>query len=152
MHLRRISQHASPSVLLLALACFAGFAVAATQAGSPTAAIRVVQPIDEAKLVVLAGSTHPLALAKYDQGAIADDVRLEHVFIQLQRSPAQEETLEKLDGGTAEPALRHVSSVAHGRRAWQEFRPRPAGYRHLGPMAWLARCASQRSVQKRVDH
>ena len=96
MHLRRISQHASPSVLLLALGCFAGFAVAAAQAGSPTAAIRVVQPIDEGKLVVLAGSTHPLALAEYDKGAIADDLRLEHVFIQLQRSPAQEKTLENL--------------------------------------------------------
>jgi subtilase family serine protease len=93
-------QHAPVSGLLMTLALtgLPGLAVAGGQAGSPVAPARVVQPIDEAKLVPLAGSTHPLALPQYDRGAVEDNLRLEHVLIQLRRSPEQEQALENLIG------------------------------------------------------
>ena len=97
MALRRYSQHAPVLCLLtiLALGGFARFALAANQAGSPTAASRIVQAIDEAKLVQLVGQTHPLALPKYDLGAVPDSLPMEHMFLQLRRSPEQEATLER---------------------------------------------------------
>ena len=97
MALRRYSPHAPVLWLLaiVALGGFARFALAANQAGSPTAASRIVQVIDEAKLVQLVGQTHPLALPKYDLGAVPDSFPMEHMFLQLRRSPEQEETLER---------------------------------------------------------
>jgi subtilase family serine protease len=83
-------------MVVLAVGSFSSLAGGATQAGSPTAPARLVQPINEADLVPLAGNTHPLAVAKYDQGAVADSLPLEHVFVQLQRSRAQEKALEDL--------------------------------------------------------
>jgi subtilase family serine protease len=97
MPLRRYSQHTPVRWLLtiLALGSFTGFALAANQAGSPTAASRIVEAIDEAKLIQLVGQTHPLALPKYDLGAVPDSFPMEHMFLQLRRSPEQEETLER---------------------------------------------------------
>jgi pseudomonalisin len=89
-------QHAPVSGLLMTFALASLPGLAGAQAGSASAPPRVMQPVNEAKLVALAGSTHPLAIAKYDQGAVADSLRLEHVFVQLQRSPEQERALESL--------------------------------------------------------
>jgi len=97
MSLRRHSQHA-PVLWLLTILTFGGFArfaLAANQAGSPTAASRIVEAIDEAKLVQLVGQTHRLALPKYDLGAVPDSLPMEHMFLQLRRSPELEETLER---------------------------------------------------------
>jgi subtilase family serine protease len=81
---------------VLALGGFTGFAVAADQADSAGAVSRIVQPVDEGKLVQLVGSTHPLAVPKYDQGAVADTFPMEHMFLQLRRSPQQEAALERV--------------------------------------------------------
>ncbi len=62
-----------------------------------------MQPIDEAKLVPLTGNTHPLALPQYDQGAVPDSFPMEHIFLQLRRSPAQEQALENLIGDLQNP-------------------------------------------------
>jgi subtilase family serine protease len=96
MALRRNFQSAPLFGLLtiLAVGAFTSSARAANQAGSPTAAARIVDAIEEAKLVPLAGQTHPLAAPKYDQGAVSDSFPLEHMFLQLRRSPEQERALE----------------------------------------------------------
>jgi subtilase family serine protease len=97
MALRRYSKHAPVLWLLtiLALGGFAGYARAANSAGSPTAASRIMETIDETKLVRLVGQTHPLALPRFDQGAVPDSFSMQHMFLQLRRSPEQEETLER---------------------------------------------------------
>ncbi len=94
MSMRPNSRH----VLLIGLALGAStcFAFAAGQTGSAIASPRILQPIDSSNLVELAGSTHPLALPQYDQGAVPDTLPLEHIFVQLRRSAAQEQALEKL--------------------------------------------------------
>lgn len=96
MALRSSSPHAPILGLLtiLALCGFSGSALAANQAGSPTAAPRIVDAVDETKLVTLAGQTHPLAAPKYDRGAVEDSYPMEHMFLQLRRSPKQEDTLK----------------------------------------------------------
>ncbi len=96
MRLRRKLQHVSFFCLLtmLTLGGITGSARAATGPGSPTAAARIVAPIEEGNLVRLAGQTHPFAVPKYDQGAVSDSLPLEHMFLQLRRSPEQERALE----------------------------------------------------------
>ena len=57
---------------------------------------RIVQAIDESRLVTLTGNTHPLARAEYDQGVAPQDLPMERVLLLLRRSPEQEASLEQL--------------------------------------------------------
>ena len=80
---------------ILVLVGLSNSAFAADRAGSPTAAPRIVDVIDEANLVQLAGHTHPLADPKYDAGAVEDGFPMPHMFLQLRRGAEQEEALER---------------------------------------------------------
>jgi len=97
MALRRLPPNALLLGLMtiLALGGYSGSALAANRAGSPTAAPRIVDAVDETKLVTLAGHTHPLAAPKYDRGPVADSLPMEHMYLQLKRSPEQETALEQ---------------------------------------------------------
>ena len=55
----------------------------------------ITQNVDEGKLVVLGGNTRPEAKASNDRGAVADDLAMEHMLLQLKRSPEQEAALQK---------------------------------------------------------
>jgi subtilase family serine protease len=66
------------------------------QVASPDTGAAVMGPIDESKLVALAGNTHPLAIPKYDQGAVPDSFPMEHMYLSLRRNPEQQAALEKL--------------------------------------------------------
>ena len=96
MPLGRFLKHA-PLLGLLAILPLSGFsslALAATQAGSPTVAPRIVDAVDETKMVTLTGSTHRLALPQYDRGAVEDSMPMEHMLLQLRRSAEQETALQ----------------------------------------------------------
>jgi subtilase family serine protease len=56
----------------------------------------ITQPVDPTHLTRLAGNTHPLALAKYDQGAAPSSLVMNHLFLVLKRSPSQESALDTL--------------------------------------------------------
>jgi subtilase family serine protease len=56
---------------------------------------RITQSIDEGNLVRLFGNTRREAKAENDRGAVADDFRLEHMLLQLRRSPEQEQSLQQ---------------------------------------------------------
>ena len=70
---------------------------------SPVVPSRVVQPIDDTRLVRLTGNTHPMARAEYDKGPVDPQMPLERIQLVLQRSPAQEAALEKLIAEQYEP-------------------------------------------------
>ena len=53
----------------------------------------ITQAVDEGNLVRLAGNTRREAKAENDRGAVADDFRIEHMLLQLRRSPEQEQLL-----------------------------------------------------------
>lgn len=55
---------------------------------------RIGDSIDETKLVRLTGSTHRLVQPQFDRGAVDDSFPMEHMYLQLQRSPEQEESLQ----------------------------------------------------------
>jgi subtilase family serine protease len=56
----------------------------------------ISQPLDESKLTVLRGNTHPLARAEFDRGAAPADLPMNHMQLLLRRSPEQEAALERL--------------------------------------------------------
>jgi subtilase family serine protease len=56
----------------------------------------ITQPVEETKLTVLRGNTHPLARAEFDKGAAPADLPINHMRLVLKRSPEQESALEKL--------------------------------------------------------
>ncbi len=54
----------------------------------------VTAPVDESALATLGGNTPPAAIRlEYDKGAVADDMRLEHVLLLLKRDPDTEARL-----------------------------------------------------------
>src|SRR5579863_4440249 len=66
-------------------------------AGQSTVAPSLItQPIDESKLVVLRGNTHPLARAKYDQGPAPASLAMDRMMLVLKTTSAQGAALETL--------------------------------------------------------
>lgn len=56
---------------------------------------RITQSIDETNRVRLEGNTRPEANFANDRGAVASDLAMEHMLLQLKRSPEQEEALQQ---------------------------------------------------------
>jgi hypothetical protein len=88
---------------------------------------QIVSAVNESDLVQLSGSTHPLALPKYDQGLVADGLRMEHMFVVLRRSPEQEQSLQQLAA-----ALQNPHSASYHK--WLVRITRPSG--QSGSQEW----------------
>src|SRR5207248_8406063 len=56
---------------------------------------RIVQSIDEANRVALKGNTRPEAILANDRGPVPNDFAMEHMLLQLKRSPEQEQALQQ---------------------------------------------------------
>ncbi len=56
----------------------------------------IVRSVDERDLVTLAGNTRPEAAAANDRGAVSDALKLEHIYLQMNRSPAREKAAAEL--------------------------------------------------------
>ncbi len=87
-HFRRASRLAICALIILT--CVR----AAFGAGSQTPPL-ISAAIDENALVTLAGNTRPEATLANDRGAVADDLPMEHMLLQLRRSSEQEQAFEK---------------------------------------------------------
>jgi Pro-kumamolisin, activation domain/Bacterial Ig-like domain (group 3) len=78
------------------LSTFAFISPALTFAQQSLVQPLIVEPLDEAKLTVLKGNTHPLAQLRYDQGAAPASLPMNRMLLVLKRSAAQETVLRKL--------------------------------------------------------
>lgn len=87
-------------IILLTLICGASNCVAAApavaQASGGISPSLITTPVNEAHLVKLSTGTHPLLSFATDQGPVADSLQLDHVLLQLRRSPAQQAALDAL--------------------------------------------------------
>jgi subtilase family serine protease len=81
-------QRAGFVISLAGAACLYG-----APAGGPMAVIR--DTVDETKLATLEGNTRPEATAANDRGLVSDEFRLDHMLLQLQRSPEREAALKQ---------------------------------------------------------
>jgi subtilase family serine protease len=86
---------------LVAIQCaflFALLSIPALQASAQNAGVqpRITQAVDESKLTLLKGNTHPLARAEFDRGPAPAGLPMERMLLVLKRSPAQETALAGL--------------------------------------------------------
>src|SRR3984957_3916082 len=56
----------------------------------------IVSTVNEAKLTVLAGNTRPEANVANDQGAVEGSMPMQHMLLQLKRTPEREAALTQL--------------------------------------------------------
>jgi subtilase family serine protease len=82
------------SLVVLAALVFARSVSAQVESGRH-ARPRITQSIDEMDRVALEGNTHPEARPANDRGAVANDFAMDHVLLQLKRSPEQEQALQQ---------------------------------------------------------
>src|SRR5580658_4974209 len=68
--------------------------VAQTAGTAPPARVLITQSVDSARLYTLAGNTRPEANAQNDRGKVPDTLAMQHMLLQLQRSPERELALE----------------------------------------------------------
>ena len=77
----------------IVVAAIAGYQQNAGAVSQPRALI--TETISETELVTLAGNTRPEATVANDRGPLADSFPMEHLWLQLRRSPEQEQALDK---------------------------------------------------------
>ncbi len=85
------------SALVLAFVCmtFGTNAQAQSEKTSTGPRVLITQRIDESKLVTLAGNTRPDVMTGRDNGRVYDGMALDHMLLQLRRSPEQETAAAK---------------------------------------------------------
>jgi subtilase family serine protease len=57
---------------------------------------RITQAVDNTRLTMLRGNTHPLAQSRFDQGAAPDSLLMDHMQLVLKHSAQQETALQQL--------------------------------------------------------
>jgi subtilase family serine protease len=72
--------------------------VVQTAGAAPQARVLITRPIDTSRLHTLAGNTRAEANAQNDRGKVADSFVMDHMLLQLQRSPEREQDLESFIG------------------------------------------------------
>ena len=92
--------HRSLSVCVLASVLFCSAAVMAQRFAPAT---RIVDRVDEGRLVALKGNTHPAANAKNDVGRVSPDMPMTDLIMVLSRSPEQQAAFEKFVAGQYDP-------------------------------------------------
>lgn len=80
-------------MLFLALLPFLAARVSGQTSGVPS---RISAVVDNTKLAVLRGNTHPMARAEFDRGPAPASLPMEHMMLVLKRSAQQETALETL--------------------------------------------------------
>ena len=68
-----------------------------------TPLVRVTTPVENDALVTLKGNTHPMAQARYDQGAASTSLATGKLQLLLRRSPAQQVALREYLGSLQDP-------------------------------------------------
>jgi subtilase family serine protease len=81
------------AIVFLALLPFLADRVSGQTSGVPS---RISAVVDNTKLTVLRGNTHPLARAEFDRGPAPASLPMEHMMLVLTRSAQQETALETL--------------------------------------------------------
>jgi subtilase family serine protease len=84
------------SVTVLSIVAGLLFLSAGASAQTSNVPPRITEVVNESKLTVLHGNTHPLAQPQFDRGPAPSDLPMERMQLVLKRSPEQEAALAKL--------------------------------------------------------
>ncbi len=96
LHSRALPLLALLFATALTLSAFAQKASVQPTSTAASVPDRIIQPINEAQLITLPRNTRPEANSRNDRGPVSDGFDIEHIFLLLQRSPEQEQELDKL--------------------------------------------------------
>jgi hypothetical protein len=94
-----------------------------TLAQSSETPSRITAAVNDEKLVVLRGNTHPLAKAKYDRGAAPDSLPMERMLLVLSRSQEQNAALDKLLAEQQDPQSPHYHQWLTTEQFAEQFGP-----------------------------
>ncbi len=72
-------------------------------AGAASAPAQITEPINDNDVIPVPGNVPPEATAANYRGRVADDFPLDHLLLQLRRSPQRERELEQLLGELEDP-------------------------------------------------
>ena len=95
--------HMKTNKVLLAFALLSLVVLRASSQATYSAP-RINAAVDDSKLTVLRGNTHPLAQAKYDRGPAPANLPMQHMLLVLQRSPAQQAALDAFMSEQLDPS------------------------------------------------
>ena len=128
-------------IFLLAVIFAAGFLcfpVAAQQsasAGLPAPHPLITQALDESRVKVLKGNTHPLARREFDLGTAPATLPMERMLLVLKRSPEQESSLRKLLDDQQDKQSPHYHKWLTPEQFGARFGPSDADMQTI--MSWL---------------
>lgn len=91
------------ALLLTSTCCFGAAAPAVNQAVAPISSARAVEPVNETATVQLSGAVHPGVNVAVDEGTLPDSFALNHVMLQLRRSPEQQQALDTIQAQLHDP-------------------------------------------------
>ncbi len=94
--LSRLWNLQSPSAKEMLMVALLGCTAIGSAQEVRSGAARLTDPVDETRLLTLPGDTHPLAVPKNDLGPASDEMLLQHMYLQLQRSPESEKAVTSL--------------------------------------------------------
>ena len=84
--------------------------------------------VDENKLVALTGNTRPEANAENDLGAVADSLNMDHMMLQLRRSPEQEQAAAQFAADLHNPKSpsfhKWITASEYGKNLYTNIRSR----------------------------
>jgi subtilase family serine protease len=100
--------------------------IAQASAEIPQPPSRVVEAIDETRLVTLRGNTHPLAEARFDKGLVDPGKLLERIVLVLKRSPEQEAALAAFNERQYDPKSPDFHHWLHAEEFGQLYGPSDA--------------------------
>jgi subtilase family serine protease len=87
----------SGSLPIRSLSLFAVFIITSTSGWAQAKLTKslIAGPVDESRLTILKGNTHPLARPEFDSGAAPPSLPMERMLLVLKRNPEQEAALEQ---------------------------------------------------------
>jgi len=120
-------------VVALVLGAVSGVAAFGQQLGNPVD--RVVGPIDESRVVTLAGNVHPMAREEFDLGPVGSEKVLERMVLELEPSAAQQAELNALLEAQQTPGSPNFHKWLTPAEYGARFGARPADVSRV--VAWL---------------
>ncbi|MFI5109096.1 MAG: discoidin domain-containing protein, partial [Terriglobales bacterium] len=122
------------SVAVAILFASALVAPAHAQAGRPARRL-ITEQVDESQLITLAGNWRPEASAENDLGPAADSMPMEHMLLQLRRTPEQEQALAELIEQLHNPDSPNFHQWLTAQEFGERFGPAPEDLQTI--TAWL---------------
>jgi hypothetical protein len=101
----------------------AAFAITALLSSAQAQVARIVRPIDETKLIRLAGNTHPAARPQFDLGLVDPALQMERMVLVLKRSPQQEAALEAFMAEQYNPSSSNYHHWLHAQDFGEKYGP-----------------------------